>query len=77
VQTVEDAIKVPVSAIYPAGNQHGVFVIESGRSKQRLIEIAARNSTEAIVKSGLEPGASVIAYPPSSLKEGARVVAKK
>jgi HlyD family secretion protein len=77
VQTVEDAIKVPVSAIYPVGNQHGVFVIESGRSRQRLIEIVARNSTEAIVKSGLEPGVSVIVYPPVTLKEGTRVVAKK
>jgi HlyD family secretion protein len=77
VQVVEDAIKVPVSALYPVGNQQGVFVIENGRSRQRLIEVAARNGTEAIVKNGLEPGVSVIVYPPSSLKEGARVVAKK
>jgi HlyD family secretion protein len=77
VQTVEDAIKVPVSAVYPVGSQHGVFVIESGRSRQRLIEIVARNSTEAIVKSGLESGANVILYPPTTLKAGARVIAKK
>ncbi len=77
VQSVDSATKVPVSAVYPVGNQSGVFVIEAGRSQQKMVEIAARNGVEAWVKQGLEPGAQVVVYPPTSLKPGARVTVRK
>lgn len=77
VQVVEDAIKVPVSALYPIGTQSGTFVVEEGRAKQKKVEIAARGGTEGWVTQGLEPGAHVIVYPPTTLKDGARVIARK
>lgn len=77
VQIAEDAIKVPVSAVYPIGNQSGVFVIEAGRARQRRVEIAARNSVEGWVKQGLESGTPVILYPPTALEDGARVVVRQ
>ncbi len=77
VQTVENAIKVPVSALYPVGNRSGVFVIEDGRAKQRVIDIVARNGVDAWVKQGLEPDTRVIVYPPTTLKDGARVALRK
>ena len=76
VQTVTDAIKVPVSALYPLANQSGVFAVEDGRARQKQVEIAARNGVEGWVKQGLEPGTQVIVYPPTTLKDGARVVAR-
>lgn len=76
VQTVTDAIKVPVSALYPLANQSGVFAVEGGRARQKQVDIAARNGVEGWVKLGLEPGMQVIVYPPTTLKDGARVVAR-
>lgn len=76
VQTVTDTIKVPVSALYPLANQSGVFAVEDGRARQKQVEIAARNGVEGWVKQGLEPGTQVILYPPTTLKDGARVVAR-
>lgn len=77
VQTVADAVKVPVSALYPLANQSGVFAVEGGRARQKQVDIAARNGVEGWVNKGLEPGTQVIVYPPTTLKEGARVGARK
>lgn len=77
VQTVTDAIMVPVSALFPMSNQSGVFVVDGGRAHQKQIDIAARNGVSGWVSKGLEPGAQVIVYPATTLKEGARVVARK
>jgi HlyD family secretion protein len=76
VDVVDGAVMVPVSAIFPVGNRHAVFIVESGRARQKLIDVSARNGVEAHVKSGIEPDVTVIVYPATTLKEGARVVAK-
>lgn len=73
VQIVEDAVKVPVSALFPSGARSALFVVEEGRARLHPIDVMARNGTEAWVKTGLKPGTPVIAYPPTSLKEGDRV----
>ena len=73
VQVVENAIKIPVSALFPVGSRSALFVVEGGRARQREIEVSARNGVEAWVKTGLAPGTSVIVYPPTSLQDGARV----
>jgi HlyD family secretion protein len=76
VQVVDNAVQAPVSALFPVGTRSALFVMEDGRARQREIEVAARNGTHAWVKTGLTPGLQVIAYPPSSLKDGARVKAR-
>ncbi|MBK6388891.1 MAG: efflux RND transporter periplasmic adaptor subunit [Rhodoferax sp.] len=76
VQVVENAVKVPVSALFPVGARSALFVVEGGRARQREIEVAARNGVEAWVKTGLAAGAPVIVYPPTALKDGARVTTR-
>ncbi|MBK7547473.1 MAG: efflux RND transporter periplasmic adaptor subunit [Rhodoferax sp.] len=76
VQVVESAVKVPVSALFPVGARSALFVVEGGRARQREIEVAARNGVEAWVKTGLAAGAPVIVYPPTALKDGARVTTR-
>jgi HlyD family secretion protein len=77
VQSVPDVTLVPVSALFPLANQHGVFVLDGGRARQKQVDITARNGVSGWVAKGLEPGAQVIVYPPSTLKEGSRVMARK
>lgn len=73
VQVVENAVKVPVSALFPVGSRSALFVLEGGRARQLEVEVAARNGVEAWVKTGLTPGTQVIIYPDTQLKEGSRV----
>jgi HlyD family secretion protein len=77
VQTVADAVMVPVSALFPTENQSAVFFIDGGRIHQKQVDIAARNGINAWVTKGLQPGARVVVYPATVLKEGARVVYNK
>lgn len=73
VQVEENALKVPVSALFPVGARSALFVTENGRASQYQVEVLARNGVEAWIKTELKPGTPVILYPPTSLTEGARV----
>jgi HlyD family secretion protein len=73
VQVVENAVKVPVSAIFPMGARSGIFVLEEGRARLRDLEVKARNGVEAWVKTNLAVGTQIIVYPDSKLKDKDRV----
>jgi HlyD family secretion protein len=77
---VDQVVRVPVSAVFPLpgtpeGTDKGmaVFSVEDGRSRLRPVDVAARNAQHAWVRSGVQPGATVIVYPPAAVKDGARV----
>lgn len=76
VEVEENAVKVPVSALFPVGARSALFVLDQGHARLREIEVAARNGIEAWVKSGLTPGTQVIVYPDNKLKDGDRVKAR-
>jgi HlyD family secretion protein len=80
---VDDAVKVPVSAVFPLPQGEGdraagmaVFALESGRARLVPLQVDARNASEVWVRSGLAPGAVVIVYPGSAVKDGVRVKAR-
>ena len=82
--SVPDAVKVPTSAVFPRARSDGgkdgemaVFVIDDGRARQVNVTLGARNGQEAWIREGLAPGATVIVYPPTVLKDGARVKARR
>lgn len=73
VQIVENAIKVPVSALFPVGARSGLFVLDKGHARLQEVEVAARNGVQAWIKTGLAKGTQVIVYPDTKLKDGAAV----
>ncbi len=73
VQTEKDALKVPVSALFPSGARAALYAVEGGRARLHEVEVLARNGSEAWVRSELAPGTELILFPPSSLQDGARV----
>lgn len=78
-QAQDQAIKLPVSAVFPRSEPNGgmaVFVLNGGRARLQAVEIAARNNSEAWVKSGVKPGDTVIIYPPPAVKKDVRVRAR-
>ena len=92
VTLAEDmAVQVPVSAVFPlsaevAANtidgpagapRFAVFVAEDGRARQRAVALGARNGSAAWIRSGLTPGAQVIVYPPTAVRDGVRVKGRK
>jgi HlyD family secretion protein len=73
VQVVDQAVMVPVSALFPIGSRSGIFVVEGGHAYLKEISVEARNGVSAWVKTGLVVGAQVIVYPDSKLKDKVRV----
>ena len=74
VQVVEQALMVPVSALFPAGARSALFVLEQEHIRQREIEVAARNGVDAWIRPGqeglLRADMKVVIYPDSKLKDG-------
>lgn len=68
-----DAIKVPVSALFRKDGQWAVFVAENGRAAVRPVQIARRSGLEAMVDKGLKPGEKVIIYPGDLIRPGVRI----
>jgi HlyD family secretion protein len=54
-----------------------VFVANDGRARQVTVALGARNGSAAWIRSGLAPGEQVIVYPPTTVRDGVRVKARK
>jgi HlyD family secretion protein len=69
---------VPVGALFPfADGGMAVYRIDGGRARLQVVEVAGRNGNEAWVRSGIEPGQTLIVYPPPTVNEGRRVQVRK
>lgn len=77
VEVVENAIMVPVSALFPVGAQSALFMVDDGYAHLRVIDVAARNGVQAWLKTALRPGTQVIVYPDSKLKNGDSVTPRQ
>jgi len=79
--SMDAAVRVPVSAVFPVAQGEGgsgmaVFCVEDGHARLRPVKVGARNGSHAWVQQGLQPGTTVIVYPPASVKDGVRVSAR-
>lgn len=73
VDTRDEAVLVPLSALFRHGDGWAVFAVDGGRALLRPVDTGPRNGKVAVVLGGLEPGSQVIVYPADSVSEGARV----
>ncbi|MFZ5637060.1 MAG: efflux RND transporter periplasmic adaptor subunit [Pseudomonadota bacterium] len=80
----DDALLVPVSAVFPRPGAGGdgevdgarpmaVFAIQDGRARLREVAVGGRNGSDAWIVSGLRAGERVIVYPGDAVAEGVRV----
>jgi len=67
------ALRVPATAVVPAGALDRVFVLEDGRARLRLVTVGERSGEEVEVLSGLSAGDVVMTAPPPDLRDGQRV----
>jgi HlyD family secretion protein len=52
----EDALKIPASALFRAGNRWAAFVVLGGRARLREVTTAEQGDAEVAIVSGLAPG---------------------
>lgn len=73
VWETENALRVPVSALFRRGENWSLFVVENGAARLHDVEIGQRTSFQAEIKSGLEDGVEVIVHPSNQITNGARI----
>jgi HlyD family secretion protein len=77
-QGVDQAVLAPVGALFPfADGGMAVYRVEGGRAKLQPVDVAGRNGSEAWVRTGLQPGQSVVIYPPPAVSDGQRVQGRR
>ncbi|WP_137180744.1 efflux RND transporter periplasmic adaptor subunit [Roseomonas sp. AR75] len=73
VEAIEDAVLVPVSALFRRGAGWAVFVVQGGTARERRVEVVRRAARSAMISGGLMAGETVVLFPPSTLRDGVRV----
>ncbi|MBR0673329.1 efflux RND transporter periplasmic adaptor subunit [Neoroseomonas soli] len=73
VEAAEDAVLVPVSALFRRGAGWAAFVVADGVARERRVEVARRAARSAMISTGLVPGETVVVFPPTALADGTRV----
>ncbi len=69
-ERLQDAVQVPLAALFRTGERWQVFVVEGGRARTRTVELGAHGEMTAVVKTGLAEGERVVLYPSDSLEDG-------
>ncbi len=70
----DDTLTVPLLALFRDGEEWAVFVETNGRAELQHVEIGRRNSLNAELVGGLEPGARVVLHPSDRVLSGVRIV---
>lgn len=73
LETRQDAVIVPESAVVPQGGERFVYRVEDGRARLTRIEIGARMPGRVEIVSGLDAGATVVTAGQLRLRDGAPV----
>jgi membrane fusion protein (multidrug efflux system) len=76
LSTIPDAMLIPTEAIIPVQNGKKVFITDSGKVKEVMIETATRTDKEIVVISGLKSGDTVLTTGIMTLKSGNKVKVK-
>jgi HlyD family secretion protein len=71
--SMEQAVLVPVGALFPHGESMAMYKLVGRRARLQPVEVAARNGSEAWVRTGVAPGDTVVVYPPAALSDGRKV----
>ena len=73
IWNADSVLTVPASAVFSVGAGSGVFVIEEGRARQRLVRVGQRSEHAVEIIEGVAPGESIVLFPSDRISSGARV----
>jgi HlyD family secretion protein len=72
--SADDALMVPISALFRKGDEWAVFAVENGRTQTTMLKIGHRNNRVAEVLAGLSSGGEVVLHPSDRIGDGTRVI---
>nr|WP_064713749.1 HlyD family efflux transporter periplasmic adaptor subunit [Rhizobium bangladeshense] len=73
----EDALTVPVAALFRKGESWAVFAVREGRAREEIVEIGRRNNRMAEVQSGLAANDRVVLHPSDRIGDGVTVAERE
>lgn len=73
VWSSENALTVPVGALFRVGDDWAAFAVKDGRARTTRVQIDHRNNRAAEVLSGLSAGDRVVLHPSDRISDGSRV----
>lgn len=77
VWSSENALTVPVAALFRRGDDWAVYVVRDGRARSTALEIGRRTDRTAEVLAGLSPGEQVILHPSDRIGDGVAVAERR
>lgn len=76
VHSADNALTVPVAALFRDGKDWAVFVADGGVARKRVIQSSRRGAQVALVDQGLNAGERVIVYPGDAVQDGRHINAQ-
>lgn len=73
VSRVDDALQVPIGALFRDGEEWAVFVSVDGRARLRHVRLGERSQRMAQVVEGLAEGDRIVLHPSDRVREGVAV----
>jgi HlyD family secretion protein len=73
----ENALRVPLGALFRTGERWSVFRVEQGRARLTPVEVGDADTRYRVVSAGLDEGDAVIEFPSSAVVDGTRVVGRR
>ena len=73
----DNALIVPVGALFRSGDNWAVFVLRDGRARTVPVQIGHRNHRSAEIVSGLAEGDRVVLHPSDRVTNGARIAERE
>ena len=73
VWKADDALTVPLGALFRKGDEWAVFILRNGRAHTTVVRIGHRNARSAEVLSGLSQGDQVVLHPSDRISDGVRL----
>ena len=74
VWETDDALTVPLGALFRKGDVWAVFLLGNGRAHAKVVQIGHRNTRTAEVISGLSIGDEIVLHPSDRITEGVRLL---
>jgi HlyD family secretion protein len=73
----DSVMKVPTSSLFRYEDRWAVYRVAQGRAVRQFVAVGQQNGLEAEIRSGIEPGQTIIVFPSDDIDNGVAVVPRE
>ncbi len=77
IWSADDALAVPVSALFRKGDDWAVYAVDNGRAQTKVVKVGHRNNRLAELLAGVPAGTQVVLHPSDRISDGTRVAERQ